>query len=213
MFNFPIALFSTANKYQTSILNTSPIHYWRCGDSSSPLADLGSNPKNISLTGSFTLQSTSLITDTINTAVNFSGGFGTFTDTVLTPPYTLEFWIRPNTTLNNYGGILSESTSLCLVIRSTGVLQLFPKNGSTFTVPANQNSYCTIEVSSTDILYTLNATTTSSIATTGNNMTIRVFGSTGTAGENFLGSLDEVAVYNYLLGSTNRQAHYLAGTT
>jgi hypothetical protein len=220
---------SAALTYAETILADSPVAYWRLGESAGTTADNaeGTAALDGTYSGSPTLGATGLLTGDSDTAVTFgtSKYVSVAHDAALnfSDVFSLEFWVKVPSlsawmSVIAKGGAtgwqvgVSVNRQVVVYLQNTinvrggsvGTLQ----DGTTYHVVVTKNggNYATVYINGSDASATATAKTAGD--TTGSLYLATYTGSS----EWLSGTLDEVAVYDYALTSTQVTAHYDAGT-
>lgn len=219
--------------YAQAVLLDTPVDFWRMSATVTPQPSLGSFGTNLAFNGAPIVSQPALIVDP-NTSMSMNNGncgLEVSSGALVTTTFTLaswEAWIKPQslaadseiiTTYNFTGGGGVEFT-----LRSTGHLTLALSAGSTFATstatltPGNTYHVVATMDAGTGLwkLYingVLDSSGTGSwiINLAGSNFTIGYFPGFGGI-ENFLGFIDEVAIYDYILSPTQIANHFAIGT-
>lgn len=220
---------SSATGYQTEVLADSPLLYVRFQETSgAPCANIGSLGGNATAAGTFVRNISTGFTG-LGVAINLDGISGTvsYPDTAsldITGDVTYELWVNPTTLANRTllsKGVTGTPAGYQLAALVSGVIRVskqstavildspanvvagswqhiaFTRSGNTYTIYYNGASVATVTDSTT-------------IDATSEVFAIGHFTSSGTASNFYIGSFDEVAVYNTALSPARIAAHYAA---
>jgi hypothetical protein len=202
--------------YQSAVLALSPISYYRLGESSgTAAADLGSAAKTGTYIGTYTLHQTSLLPSAEGSSLGKSGtGLVTFPTTNRTKPFTIAMWIKQTSD--------SGSTKVLIALGSSGGAQLalnpsnkliggasgnFNIGAGSASIAANTNTFIVWTVDATgNYKYYINGSldfSASDASTYGSSDSTSYIGTyTDGSGFPFVGNMQEVAVFDYDLTST-----------
>lgn len=219
--------------YEDLILADSPVAYWRMGDASgsTALMDISGNGYNAVLGGSYTLGSSGKLSGDADTAVTFASNAYATMGSMGTMPTTgtIEMWLNQSS-LSNYPNVFSTHNNGNVGIRfeaasdgsllvsigndaaSSQKVAYFASSGLSastwyhiaFVWDKTQNKLWTYLNGSV----VENGTANSIWPTSFTNVVMGV----GFTNRYFNGRLDEVAIYNTALNSTQIAAHYAAGS-
>jgi hypothetical protein len=212
--------------YRTRILSLSPVHYWRLGDASGPVATDETGKTGSAYTGSPTLGAAGLLTGDADTAMVVSGAAGQGVETPAIPANqiasgTVEAWIKTTNAGSGHRGIVVRSNSFGVYAQSNILIGFIPGVGdvSSGVNIADGVRHHVVWVFDNGVaggsrLY-LDGSAVGSPATHGyvtllGSITV---GYSSAAGQDFAGTVDEAAVYDYCLSPSDIAANYLAGTT
>lgn len=215
--------------YYNTVIADGATWYVRLGESSGTFLDeIGSNDSSAVL-GSVTYGATSLLSGDANTAVTFGG---TTSDAIQFPdgayadlgdfPWTIELWIKRNAGgLGNNQTILNKGTNAygigfevdnLLALNKVGVARLDHSSAAINDTNAH-HIVVTRSAANTSVIYIDGAADTvhEVNAALADNATVLEIGrEAGWAG--FDGTIDEVAIYNYVLTPDQVRRHYAAAT-
>lgn len=216
--------------YRAVVLADSPVGYWRLGESAGTTAtDIGSGAHNGTYVNTPTLGVAGALSDA-DTAVTFASASSqrvsiAANPSVATDNYALECWVKlPNLTtqfglfahnggINDGWGVGIGDGAGGAGLKLTGVLAgvSFLDSGYTFADTNYHHVVMTRESGTTkfyvDGVQTANTSVTAPSTPAGAVMNIAA---QNTPTRFFNGTLDEVAIYNAALTSTNVSTHYAA---
>lgn len=213
--------------YAAAIMSLGPVAYWRLGESSGTTAANESGFDNGTYVGSPTLGSSGLLTGDSNTAVTLSGSsqYVQVTDSArfdLGDVFTIVVSVRRSSLTGRYEQFVSKGTnSFGFGINPTNIVE-FTQQGvgdlaySTTSILASTTYHLVATKNgSTRKVYVNGADDTSlgtnfTIADNANDLFIGRKGASST--DFFTGVIDEVAIYNYALSSTEVADLYTAAT-
>jgi hypothetical protein len=218
--------------YELEVLSSGPVSYWRLGESSGTTAVDEIGNYDGTYNGSPALGATGLITGVADTAVDFDGTNDEVVITGFSPsnPITLEAWINPDTIPVTFGSHIinmtastgdnlaitldTDGTIFCNVYDSSAGTNLIAFNGST-TLSTGQTYHIVGTFDGDElILYVDGAVDGSGLGGTnfdegtGYEVTI---GNHVSAARWFDGTIDEAAIYDTVLSSTQIRRHYYRG--
>lgn len=222
------AIAPVTSYYDTVIADT-PLGYWRLGETTgSVAADSSGNGYNGTYV-SCTQGAASLVNNSGgDLAVSGNGTSSQITVGAISSLYnlsrsfTLEAWIKPSSTSGIYGIWSAGYLGFCMRQNAAGIELLSDYSVSlgtincSFVTGTRYHIVLAVDASGNFTLY-LNGVSfaTGSIAAytySGSYVRIGADGSNATTVDNFFGgSIDEVAVYNYVLNASRVAAHYSAG--
>ena len=219
--------FQTSLSYYQTVLQDSPVAYWRMGDSVGTTLNEDSSTYDAPLGGTYTLGATGLIAGDPDTSVNFNGGYaqvghGSWTTSTM----SIEAWVKPTNTTGEQKAISLpfNPSANCLEVGNSGGGSWVGRvrtGGSLWTqaggpVPAVGVIYHLVVTTDGSFmnLY-VNGTPIGPVAVAPGNVEINEgnihIGRVSSFGQNFLGDIDEVAVYLTALSPARVLAHYNAG--
>lgn len=215
--------------YYNVVHADSPLGYWRLGETSGTTSVDSGSGGNAGTYVSCTLGAASLIQNNAgNLAVNMNGTSSQVTVGAVAALYglsrncSIEAWIKPSAVASTYGIWSAGLAGICVRQNGTNLELLSDYSASIHTFTANfvantiyhvvltinGSGACTAYVNGISI-----GTFTTTTNFTGAYVRIGADGRDSTTVSSFFsGILDEVAVYNTALTSTQVNSHYLAGT-
>lgn len=221
--------------YSSVILADTPIRYYRLDESDGTTAvDSGSQAQNGTLVGGVTLSQPGLLKGDVDTSMLFNGGNSYITCPTATlptgaSPWSIEAWcyVTAFPPANNNGGVIGFGT---LAGSEMGVLFVFTDGsaGHWFNLSTFGDDLHSVSQISLNTVYHIVATydgTTKKLYVNGGLSASKVIslnivsgwcqmgGDGATTRDLFIGKIDEGAIYNYALTSTQVSNHYTAGLT
>ncbi len=226
--------YNLGRTYFTTVVGDSPTAYWRLGETSgTTLADSTANAYNLTISGSgYTMNQTGAISGDSNGALLMTGASqNCYTGSAtLQGTFSVEAWVYPTnaTSLNGIVGSRASGDESFDMKYDSGVFHGDIGNGSSWITTAADTaaSYTTLNTwyhvvyVVTPTGYTIYVNGTNAGSNTWASATPILFNSTHTlcvgadsdaAFEELSGKLDEVAIYNYALTSTQVANHYNTG--
>ena len=220
---------SPATSYAATILADTPVAFWELNESSgTTAADYSGNAYNGTYTGTYTLGQPSIMPHGSGASLELTGNGYVALPSVaalnaLNHPLSLEFWIKTSTpastmSILNLGSNGSASQTLSNVSSQQltfGYVNVVNNATSTTVLAANTTYHCVVTVDSGgNITFYVNGTTAGTGTTSGNvgsgAGTIGIYAHT-LANFPYTGYIQNVAVYDYALTSTQVADHYAAG--
>ncbi len=206
--------------YATTVAADSPVHYWRLGDSASPAAD-SAGSKTCAATGSPTFGATSLLATDSNGSVTFNGS--NYLDCGSYSAYgasaaSIEAWVKPNS-VSGYDSIAGYNGFRLYLLNGKPQFDLsvngVTKTAASSTAISTGETHHVVGVFATPNLYIyvdgVLAGTTSRSGTISTYSSFRI-GSTPTpTGQEYDGTIDEVAIYTSALSASQVRTHLEAG--
>lgn len=219
---FAAAVAAGGTSYKATILADSPVAYWRMDEMSGPtLVDVTGSGYNGTYHPSETFDESGAIAGDSDTAILFDGSTGyATTSVVITGAVSIEFWINLPSSSYSYNYAIGETggfkgvrfpsgtePSLC-----DGSLDIQASTG----IGSGVWAHIVATLDGTAGKLYINGSLAASHASTVTGFSNAGSGGValaGTGGGTFLCNceLDEVAIYNYALTSTQVAAHYTAG--
>lgn len=222
---------ASTNPYQALIMSDSPIDYYRMGELEGTKADDFSGNNYVgAIVGGVTLGATGPHPHDANKAMTFNGSTGEITATITTLPtgsaaWSLEAWANLSSisgshinTIVSIGtwNVNNESAFICVDTAGKAQIGTFGGNHSSTTsiatggwhhfVGAYDGANMYLYVDGVLVLGPVAQT----MALTGTSCAIA--SRPGTIGNQLTGSIDEVAIYNYMLTANQVANHYAIGT-
>jgi hypothetical protein len=214
--------------YANEVAADAPVSHWRLGEATGTVAADARNANRGTYRGGPTLNATSLLSaDTLSKAVRFDGAddYVDVPDSAsldLTSAITLETWIRPEAlpAAGTWASVLTKAESYSLqfngpvlefTLMQSGARRRLPVPAGTIAAGRTYHVVATYD-GATQRLF-VNGAQVASRAQTG-PATVTTWPLTIASwagwGENFRGTVDDVAVYAKALAATRVQAHYTA---
>jgi RHS repeat-associated protein len=221
--------------YRNVVLGDTPAGYWRLDDTNATAADSSGNAQSLGYVNpqAPTLVAGAIVDDpdsAIKLQNNYLRGSSSQFAFTGTANYTLEIWFKPNATDTRYRRLLSHETgsnrtgwnlwvqnAQLGAERWSGGASIGVKVSAAGAAPAGVWTHAAVTYNGAQICLYINGSTalggcsasTGSIAA--NSSTFQIGNASAQTLSNFLGSLDEAAVYNRALSAAAIQAHYRAG--
>ncbi len=212
--------------YASTVLADSPVAYWRMGDSAGTTLTDEQASYNAPLTGTYTLGATGLINNDPDTSVNFNGGQAVVAHGGwATPTMSIECWVKPTSV---------SGTTVCLSLPfgfSANCLEVGPSSGTWIgrvrtggslwtqsggpTPAVGVTFHLVVTTDGSFMNLYVNGSPVGPVGISPGNVEINEgnihIGRVSGFGQNFLGDIDEVAIYLSALSPTRVLAHYNAG--
>ena len=220
---------STTGSYLSAVTADAPVSHWRLGETSGTSAVDARGANNGTYRNGALLGQTSLLsTDTASRAVRLDGGNDDVSvpDSAsldLTSALTIEAWIKPDLVpaAGSWASVVTKAESYSLQFNGPQLELTVIQNGTrrrldapSGTIVAGRTYHVVATYDGANQRIYINGAEVASRAQTG-GATITswplTIGSWNGGGENFRGTVDEVAVYNKALAASRVQAHYQAG--
>jgi Concanavalin A-like lectin/glucanases superfamily len=222
----PTVALSTTS-YAATILADSPIRYYRAGESSGTTADnaTGNATYDGTYVNSPTLGVAGLLTGDADTAMGCTG-LGTLATYLSVPApsgglsvFSVEFLVKPAATYtgSSYDRIFSASSDeFELAYNGTNVILLTTGaawvNVATLAAGETAHFVATYNGTTTTVYKNGVSVYSAAVGRALDQATYAFGAKPSTAGSGYKGTLDEPAIYDYVLTSTQDAAHYAAGT-
>jgi hypothetical protein len=222
--------------YRDEVLNDSPAAYWRLGEPAGTATayDSSANNNQGAYRGDLTMAQPGALDGDTNTSASFNQGDTNYDDDVKIPDaaiqrpsqLSVEAWLKPASG-NARSGAVFKSTDQSwtdgwgLYYRNNGTINFFVNNSTTGAVstPVTYNAWVHIVATydgATIKLYKnglLAASLAYSTPISHATQPLRIGSAQGNGGAtyNWIGNIDEVAIYPAALSQTRIQAHYSRG--